>query len=44
MEFYFVQKLYEKDSEEILLHIGSIKHHPNVCIYKLDEFFKILNP
>ncbi|TDJ86597.1 DUF2974 domain-containing protein [Campylobacter volucris] len=42
--FNFVQKLYEKDSEEILLHIGSIKHDPSVCIYKLDEFFKILNP
>ncbi|WP_139453965.1 alpha/beta fold hydrolase [Campylobacter armoricus] len=42
--FNFVQKLYEKDSEEILLRIGSIKHHPSVCIYKLDEFFKILNP
>ncbi|CAM4149846.1 alpha/beta fold hydrolase [Campylobacter armoricus] len=40
--FNFVQKLYEKDSEEILLRIGSIKHHPSVCIYKLDEFLKFL--
>ncbi|AJD05804.1 Mbeg1-like protein [Campylobacter lari] len=42
--FNFVQKLYKKDSKEILLHIGSIKHHPSVCIYKLHELFKILNP
>lgn len=42
--FNFVQKLYHKNSQEILLHTGNVKHHPSVCIYKLHELFRILNP